>query len=213
MSLRAAALLCAVAVLAGGCSRQEAAWRQAERAGTHAAYEAYLEAFPAGTHARAARDRLATLAEERDWSRASRLDTPEAYQRYLAAHPGGARATAARERLVHFLAQPPAAAAPLAPPAGSPPPEPAALDDRGGAWLQLAAFASGPGAANAAWPGLAARHPEMLGDLGYRVHSDAGDAGPWRLQAGPLSPVEGERRCALLRAAGTACLLRRGDGG
>jgi hypothetical protein len=80
-------VLAACAVSA--CSRQEAGWQDASRENSVAAYEHYLERFPAGTHAAEARARVVSLHEEAAWMRANRLKTPEAWQRYLGEWPEG----------------------------------------------------------------------------------------------------------------------------
>jgi cell division septation protein DedD len=107
-----ALLLVAVCLAAGACSRQDAAWRQAESQGTESGFQSYLETYPDGLNAHEARRRLAELQDGREWSRAQRLGTPESYQRYLARFPEGARVQVARERLTVFLEPPPAAAGP-----------------------------------------------------------------------------------------------------
>ena len=90
-------------IVLGGCSRQESAWRQAERQHSVAAYEAYLRDYPAGAHAPEARTRLSDLREQQEWDRALRFNTPEAFQRYLSRYPSGRYAQAVRDRLSDFL--------------------------------------------------------------------------------------------------------------
>lgn len=207
-------LLVAIACLSAGCSRQDAAWRQAESAGTETAYAAYLAAYPDGLHAADAERRLAELRHDREWSRAERLGTPESYQRYLARHPGGRHAGAARERLSLFLAPPSAPRADaLAPPEGASPDAPPSVEVAGAEerWLQLGAFVGGEAVAEAAWQRLAAAHPDQLGGLGHRIVRAGLPSGDlWRLFAGPVAPGEGATRCAALGARGTSCLLRDG---
>jgi hypothetical protein len=176
-----------VALLVAGCSRQEAAWRSADSMGTAAAYEAYLESYPAGTHAAAARARVAALREAREWSHAERLGTPESYQRYLAGYPDGQHAAAARDRLAVFM-------------------ETAPADDH---WLQLGAFVGGRAAAEVAWQQLRAEHGDLLEGLEHRVIQAPLDSGNlWRLSAGPLAADVGAARCEALRNRGSSCLLR-----
>lgn len=217
MSRRAATVvLLAAACLVAGCSRQDAAWRQAQAEGTEAAYEAYLDAYPDGLNAAAAQHRLGALREDREWSRAERLGTPESYQRYLARHPDGRRAEVARERLAVFLEPlPPRSPARPAQAAADPEAEPPAPVNGatpfagGGRWLQLGAFVGGEAAAEAAWRRLAAEHAEALGGLERRIvraRLESGDL--WRLYAGPVAAGDGEARCAVLRGRGASCLLR-----
>lgn len=126
MSARAL-LLVAACLAAGACSRQDAAWRQAESQGTESGYQSYLATYPDGINAHEARRRLVALQDDREWSRAQRLGTPESYQRYLARFPEGTRSQVARERLAVFLEPPPAAApAPLPEPVQEPGVDPGA---------------------------------------------------------------------------------------
>jgi cell division septation protein DedD len=214
-----------VALLLAGCSRQEAAWRSADSAGTVAAYETYLESYPAGTHAATARVRAAALREAREWSHAERLGTPESYQRYLAAYPDGQHAATARDRLAVFMQPPvrqpaarltaPTAATPqTAASTGSVAQPPPSGADAGAApanqhWLQLGAFVGGRAAAEDAWQQLVGQHGDLLHGLEHRVilaPLDSGDL--WRLSAGPLAADEGAARCAALQSRGSSCLLR-----
>lgn len=190
--MRIPALLLVVACLAAAaCSRQDAAWRQAESRHTESAYQSYLETYPDGLHAHEARRRLSALQDDREWARAERLGTPESYQRYLARYPEGGRAQVARDRLAVFLEPPPAAA-----------------PDH---WLQLGAFVGGEAAAQAAWQRLIAEHEEALRGLGQRIiRAPLGSGDLWRLFAGPVAAEEGETRCAQIRLAGASCLLRAG---
>lgn len=187
------------AVVLGGCSRQESAWRQAERQHSVAAYEAYLRDYPAGAHAPEARTRLADLREQQEWDRALRFNTPEAFQRYLSRYPSGRYAQAARDRLSDFLlARVPAADEPMpgagpspqptpqptpqpratpAPDSAGEAPAPAATSGRliaeatapGSFRVQLGAFAAGEPAARRAWRNLSTRHPDLLDGLTPRV--------------------------------------------
>ena len=195
-----------------GCSRQEAAWRESRAADSVAAYEAYLQDFPAGTHAGEAQERLAGLREQREWDRALRLDTPEAFQRYLSGHPGGRHAATARERLTGYLqAQPPDAALPPAvamrqPGAAGTPIAAAAGDDE--CRLQLGAFAGGEDAARLAWSRLRERHGDLLAGLTPRVDIVERDGrSVWRLQAGGLSEARALQVCASLASSGEACMV------
>lgn len=200
MSARAL-LLVAVCLAAGACSRQDAAWRQAESQGTESGFQSYLETYPDGLNAHEARRRLAELQDGREWSRAQRLGTPESYQRYLARFPEGARVQVARERLAVFLE----------PPAPLPDPEVPSLPGPDH-WLQLGAFVGGEAAADTAWQRLAVEHEEALRGLGHRVIRAPLDSGDlWRLFAGPVTAGEGETRCGAIRLAGGSCLLRGGQ--
>jgi hypothetical protein len=190
-----------LAAAAAGCSRQDAAWRQAESEGTDAAYLAYLETYPDGVNASVARDRLAALREDREWSRAERIGTPESYQRFLARHPEGARAAVARERLGVFHEPPPPA------PVVEEPATPVLPAEH---WLQLGAFVGGEAAAGTAWQRLSALQGGPLAGLAPRIvraRLPSGDL--WRLFAGPVDAADGETRCAALRQAGESCLLRQ----
>jgi len=182
-----------VALLVAGCSRQEAAWRSADSMGTAAAYEAYLEAYPAGSHAATARARLAELREEGEWSRARALDAPESYQRYLASYPEGRHAEKARSRLGDFLDIPVAA------------PPPAVDAD---IMVQLGAYGTGAAAAEEGWRQLLARHADLLGEVTHRVEPEpSGSASLWRLKVGPVSAERAAALCLALKARGESCLV------
>jgi len=229
---RATVLVLLAAVLAcGGCSRQESAWRHAERQGSVAAYEAYLRDYPAGAHAPEARTRLADLREQQEWDRALRFNTPEAFQRYLSGYPAGRYAQAARERLSDFLlarapdepgpeaAPPPAsrAAMPVPSPRAAAPPAPAAgkliaaASAPGGFRIQLGAFSAGEAAAQRAWQELSRKPADLLAGLSPRVDVIRKDGRSlWRLQAGPLSEARARELCAQLKSRGAACLVAGG---
>jgi hypothetical protein len=200
-----ALLLVAACLAAVACSRQDAAWHQAEAHGTESGYQSYLESYPDGLYAHEARRRLARLQDDREWSRAERLGTPESYQRYLSRYPEGARAKVAQERLAVFLQPPVSDADAAAPQADIEVTAPAARDH----WLQLGAFVGGEPAAEAAWQRLAAEHPQALQGLGHRIiRTPLGSGDLWRLFAGPVPAGEGEARCAAIRFDGGSCLLR-----
>ncbi len=94
----------------------DAAYAVAEQADTAGAYGDYLEAYPAGRHAAAARERQAerqaaveqaareeavrqaAAADDAAYATAERADTAAAYGAYLEAYPAGRHATAARDR-------------------------------------------------------------------------------------------------------------------
>jgi len=216
-----AALVLAVAIgsiVLGGCSRQESAWRQAERQDSVAAYEAYLRDYPAGVHAPEARTRLADLREQQEWDRALRFNTPEAFQRYLSRYPSGRFAQAARDRLSAFLlARAPDAVQP-SPTPGASSPGPAATSGRliaeasvaGNFRIQLGAFAAGENAARRAWRDLSGRHADLLGGLSPRIDVIRKDGRSlWRLQAGPLTEARAGELCRALRSRGASCLVAR----
>ncbi|MGQ0429745.1 MAG: SPOR domain-containing protein [Gammaproteobacteria bacterium] len=174
------------AALAIGCSRQEAGWRDARRADSIAAYEAYLAQYPAGAHAGGARSRILELREAQDWARANRLRTPEAWQRYLSEWPEGRHAAEARELLAAFV--PGAAGAE-------------------GAWsVQLGAYA-GESAARAALAVLARERAEELSGtkLVIRAPSDSA-TDVWRLRTMPLPEAAARDLCARFRARGVDCV-------
>jgi hypothetical protein len=174
------------AALAAACSRQEAGWQEAERAGTAAAYEAYLAEYPAGPHAALARARIDALREDQDWARAERLRTPEAWQRYLSEWPEGRHAAEAKALLADFV---PGVAA-----AGS------------GWWAQLGAW-SGEARASAERQKLGDLHGAELGDVALSVLAPVmPEADVWRLRAGPLAEAEARALCARLRPRGVDCV-------
>ncbi len=185
--MRALWIVWALAVAtAAGCSRQEADWRDAERAGTAAAYEAYLAQYPAGPHAALARARVEALREEQDWARAERLRTPEAWQRYLSERPDGRHAAEAQELLAAFV--------------------PGVGDPEAGWSVQLGAF-SGESGAKAARERLLALHRSELAGLELAVLAPSGPGEDvWRLRAGPLAEAGARALCARLRARGVDCV-------
>lgn len=117
----AAALLIALAVLAGGCSREQQDWHAADSAGTSEAFGVFIEQHPQSELVRQARARIAQLAEDRDWQQASATATLSGYQRFLAQHPTGRWSEPARIRIEGFAlgsaprisAGPPGEASPL----------------------------------------------------------------------------------------------------
>lgn len=165
-----------------GCSRQEAGWRQAERADTVTAYEDYLGAYPAGPHAARARARIAELRDDDDWARADRLAAPEAWQRYLATHPEGRHADLARRRLAAFV---PAAGAP-------------------GWSVQLGAYST-ESAAQGDLVRLAREQGPLFHGLRWRILEPTA-AAFWRLRAGPLDEAAARRLCAELAARSLSCV-------
>jgi hypothetical protein len=175
-------------VAAAGCSRQESAWQHAERERSAAAYEEYLERFPAGAHAGQARAGLLELQEAAAWARAERLHTPESWQRYLAEWPGGAHAAEAREALVAFI-----------PPAPRPAPAGAGFEIQLGAWSDEAA-------ARAALAGWAGRQADLGGLVPRLVAPERDGPAVWRLRAGPFDEAAARVVCEDLRSSGADCV-------
>lgn len=168
------------------CSRQEAGWREAARADSIAAYEAYLSRYPAGAHGAEARARMLSLREEQDWARAGRLRTPESWQRYLADWPDGRHAAEAQRQLARYV------------------PTHAATD---GDWsVQLGAF-SNESAARTARERHTREHAGDLAGLPLVVLAPRTDpADVWRLRTGPLSEGEARELCARLRGQDVDCV-------
>ncbi len=176
-----------IAGLVAACSRQESSWRGAAAEDSIAAYERYLEDFPAGPHASEARARVAELAERDAWSLANRLQTPEAWQRYLGEWPDGQHAAAARRQLARFV--------PDHPPA------------RGAVWsVQLGAYSS-EAAARAALARHARERAGELAGIGLVIrapHDIATDV--WRLRTTPLAEAAARELCAELRERAVDCV-------
>jgi len=178
-------VLAAVAVTA--CSRQEAGWQDAARENSVAAYQQYLEKFPAGAHASEARARVVALQEAAAWLRANRLRTPEAWQRYLGEWPDGRHAALARRQLVAFIP----AQAPTA---------------RGDFAVQLGAY-SNEAAARENLLRLAQEHAGELAGLQLLIVSPydlATDV--WRLRTSPLAETAARDLCGRLRERGVDCV-------
>lgn len=178
---------------APGCSRQESGWQRASREDTVAAYQAYLEKFPAGAHAADARARVSELFDERAWARAMRLGTPEAWQRYLGDWPQGRYAEVARRNLAEFF------------------PADVQRDTQeqagGGVSIQIGAFSS-EAAAREGLDRLSRQHRSVLDELSVRVVAPpAGGMSLWRLRAGPFDEAQARAHCASLAGAGVACML------
>jgi len=118
-------IVCAMVLVASGCSRQQSDWEKARAANTTDSYELFLKKYPSGEFTAQAQARVKELYEERDWQKARDADTPEAYQAFLKQYPEGKWTEEARIRVENFtLAQAPSGA-----PAGAdaaPAPVPAA---------------------------------------------------------------------------------------
>jgi hypothetical protein len=94
----------------GAAARQEAAWAEAERAGTREAWRRYLEAYPDGLRAEKARQAIAAIeaaeaaearrrAEVAAWAAAEKSASRKGWQRYLEAYPNSERAAEARQAI------------------------------------------------------------------------------------------------------------------
>ena len=178
-------IVAACATLA--CSRQDAGWEDARRQDSLAAYQAYLERFPAGRHAEEARAALADLRDEESWSRAERLATPEAWQRYLGDFPDGRHAEAARRRLIEFIPS-------------RPPPADGRYVVQLGAWSTEDAARAGLARADAG-------HRELLSGVEVRIvePTDPPDA-IWRVRTRALAEQSARDLCATLRSGGIDCV-------
>ena len=175
------------ALFAAACSRQESGWERARREESRAAYEAYLDRFPAGPHAAEARAALDGMRDAEAWSRAERLATPEAWQRYLGEFPDGRHADRARQRLIDFI---------------PPGPRPA----HGRYVVQLGAFST-EAAARAGLARAAAEHAGILPGTGLRIVAPAMLADTiWRLRTDPLAEAPARDLCARLRSGGVDCV-------
>ena len=174
----------AIACLAvAGCSRQEANWRAAAEADTVAAYEGYLQRFPAGAHVAEARAQIGRLVDDDQWARARNLGTPEALQRYLSAHPEGRHAADAHGRLTA-----------LVPAAGTP-----------RNWsAQLGAYST-EASAQADMVRIARAQGPLFHGLKWRILEPSA-AALWRLRAGPLDEQGARQLCAELAAQGVSCV-------
>lgn len=152
-----------------------------------AAYQQYLERFPAGTHAADARAQVVRLLEEEAWVRANRLKTPEAWQRYLGEWPEGRHAALARRLLAAFM--------PAVVPAG-----------RGSFSVQLGAYSS-EAAARADLARKAREHAVNLSGLTLLIlEPQDGETGVWRLRTGPLEENAARELCGKLRDTGVDCV-------
>jgi hypothetical protein len=181
-----APLVLAACALAA-CSRQDAAWADARREHSAAAFEAYLAKFPAGAHAAEARESLRWLQESATWARAERLRTPEAWQRYLSEWPEGRHAGDARSRLAEYVPRAPA---------GSP-----------GRWsVQLGAFSAESGARAALARHARERSAELAGTP-LVIQAPNGPASDvWRLRTSALPESAARDLCGRLRTAGVDCV-------
>src|ERR1700751_1555781 len=83
----------------------EKAWADAEKAGTAAAYTAYLQNFGSGAHVSDASQRIVALnqaarkaADEKAWAAAEKAGTAAGYTPYVQSFGGGAHVAGARQR-------------------------------------------------------------------------------------------------------------------
>lgn len=176
-----------VAGMLAACSRQESGWRSAAAEDSVAAYERYLNDFPAGPHASAARARVAELMEQEAWSRANRLQTPEAWQRYLGEWPDGRHAPAVRRQLAQFV--------------------PGDVPADGGVWsVQLGAYSS-EAAVRAAFARYARERAGELAGVRLVIRAPYGIATDvWRLRTTPLAEAAARELCGKLRERAVDCV-------
>ncbi len=176
----AAGALCA-------CSRQETGWRDAAGADTIAAYEQYLNEFPAGAHAGEARTKLLELRDQETWAKASRLRTPEAWQRYLGEWPEGRHAATARRLLAQFV--------------------PSGVIATDGDWhVQLGAYSSAA-AARADLARHAREHAAELVGVQLLIGAPNGIATDvWRVRTSPLAQAAARDLCGRLRERSVDCV-------
>ncbi len=169
------------------CSRQESGWRQAAATDSIAAYERYLQAFPAGAHAREAHARILDLQEQESWALAGRLRTPEGWQRYLGDWPDGRHAAAARRQLAQFVSD-------------GPPPGRAAYA------VQLGAYSS-RAAAEAGLQRILRELQSQLDGVPVRLIAAPGPVPEiWRLRTGTLPEQAARELCDRLRTQAVDCV-------
>src|SRR6266436_6516075 len=84
----------------------EKAWADAQKAGTAAAYTAYIQSFGGGAHVAEARQRVAELsrkeADDKAWADADKAGTAAAFNGYIQKFGSGAHVAEARQRLAAF---------------------------------------------------------------------------------------------------------------
>ncbi len=93
------ALIVLVAALLTGCDRQQAAWEEAQEAGTIAGYQEFLETYPESPNAEQARQRIDEMRRAQLWEQARQADTAAAYEEFLTEFPQSEEAEQARARL------------------------------------------------------------------------------------------------------------------
>lgn len=175
------------ACLAAACSRQDSGWRSAADADSVAAYEAYLQDFPAGPHADEARLRLRELQDDAAWALAERAQPPESWQRYLGDWPVGRHADTARGRLAGFV----------------PDKEPEVR----GAWaVQLGAYSS-ESAARKDQRRLAGERADDFSGIPLQVLAPDGiETDVWRLRTDSLPEADARDLCRRLRERSVDCV-------
>jgi len=175
------------ALIVTACSRQESGWERVRREDSLAAYEAYLERYPAGPHAGEARAALEGMHDTEAWSRAERLATPEAWQRYLGEFPDGRHAPESRQRLIDFI-----------------PPGPKPADGR--YVVQLGAYSTET-SARADLARSTVEHAGTLSGTGLRIIAPREPADSiWRLRTDSLAEDPARDLCARLRSGGVDCV-------
>lgn len=97
MIIRMLCLMFALTLVA--CDREGTHWEEAQQENTIAAYEAYVESYPAGENADQARNLIDTLRAEEAWTQVQQQDTMTAYRGFLADYPDAAGVDEARARL------------------------------------------------------------------------------------------------------------------
>jgi hypothetical protein len=223
-----------LALVAAGCGT-DADFDNAARINTAVGWDDYLRSHPDGPHAREARERLATLVEDREWQRAHAADTADAYQRYLHGYPQGAHAHDALVAIANLnLATAPARdapaasaaagageeakrarAAPVPAPAPAPapvrapaaPPARAAPAAAEGVRVQLGAYGSSA-RADRAWRSLQERYPDFATRTPLIAAARAADGSSvYRLQIGGLEQPAAQALCRSLAANHDPCIV------
>jgi cell division protein FtsN len=217
-----------------GCSRQQSDWEKAVSTNTPETYELFLKKYPSGEFTAQAQARLKELYEERDWQKARDTDTLEGYQAFVKQYPEGKWTEEARIRVENFTLAaapsntvppaPAAAAAPVAAPkaaaAAGTAPKPAAAQaaapksnaskTAGSFGVQLGAFKSGAGAADARWAVLEKEYPKLLKGLTPKVAPKKSASGTlYRLQVANLSETRAASICKALKGHSQACTVLR----
>lgn len=114
VTLRRAALLCALSLLLVACGPENDDWRAAQSADTSVAYAHFVAQYPSSSHVAEARQRGAARVEEEAWQQTVHEDTLQAYQQHVLRFPQGKWLQEARQRMDSFVTagrtSPPAAA-------------------------------------------------------------------------------------------------------
>ncbi len=96
-----AACILAAAALAG-CSSPNAAWNKASSQNTVAAYQSFIQHYPADPRVQQARNRIDTLKDQLAWSAAKSAGTVQAYRQYLQQYPDGTHAADAQSTVTRL---------------------------------------------------------------------------------------------------------------